>query len=428
MTLFNSIDPASHPLLEDQRLLALAKKRNTAATLIAVTNLAVETVFLIVLVYVLFMAATALPKYLTHDWTANPGLENALEYVGVYIAVWAPVVIYLGIFLLPFLLTLPLSAPIVALWQKPPRFIFLRPFNRTQASASLRKLIRRDLAGLGHTYTLSDADIRVPWYVRFPLLVGQLALFSFRMRRVRTSAQLVKVVEAIDRTWLRNVNWCLSWNKIFPIACVDSLWQECVGRLLRKMDVVCIDLTDLRSNVIWEVNLCRKLHIDDRVVYLASAEQAADVGAKLKEALGDTLQVGQIHTYTKIGLIDRPRFRAEIIRVIQATRTPEASEADNRLSVVATVFFMLGLLPLLALPFPNVAGDLGLPRWTGWEHPAHWPGVAAVTNVSVITVLAYGLVSLALLLMASRNNRCIRFLLVLQVLLLLAAPIGMLDW
>jgi len=45
------------------------------------------------------------------------------------------------------------------------------------------------------------------------------------------------------------------------------------------------------------------------------------------------------------------------------------------LDIAATVAFVLGLIPVLGLAFPNI---LGLPRWNPWEHPAYWPGITKI--------------------------------------------------
>ena len=92
--------------------------------------------------------------------------------------------------MLPLVLTLPICVPIIALWTDPPRFLVFRSFNHAQVTGTLRKHLKREVAPFGHVYTLSDADIKVPWYVRVPLFVGQLALFSFRLRLIRGSADV----------------------------------------------------------------------------------------------------------------------------------------------------------------------------------------------------------------------------------------------
>ena len=51
----------------------------------------------------------------------------------------------------------------------------------------------------GTHFTLSDADFNVAWYVRIPVLLGQLALFSFRLRRIRHAHQIAGLERATAR-------------------------------------------------------------------------------------------------------------------------------------------------------------------------------------------------------------------------------------
>jgi hypothetical protein len=325
-------------------------------------------------------------------------------------------------------LTLPVSSPIVGLWQAPPRFLFLRPFNRGLLSRPLKRTARRDVAPFGHIYTLSDADINVPWYVRIPVLFGQLALFSFRMRRVRDARQIGNLESAVDRTWLRNMNWCISFGKVFPVASADACWREVVHCLLQRSSAVIIDVSDLRENVTWEIDQARILGLESRVFYLISVERAEGSRAALAHALGDTACASRLFRYGKSGLIDRERFTAALVEALAAEASGKNGPQSDRVAVISTAAFVVGMIPVLALAFPAFGDQLGLPRWSPWEHPAYWPGMANVVNAGAAAVCMFGAATWMLLMVAARRTATLRFLLVVQTLLLLAAPIGMLDW
>jgi hypothetical protein len=115
--------------------------------------------------------------------------------------------------------------------------------------------------------------------------------------------------------------------------------------------------------------------------------------------------------------------------VIELPSVVRAYPAYQRgeLGLLDTAFFGLGL-PILALAFPVFGYHLGLPRWTAWEDAAHWPGVAAVANAGAMSVVAFGMATWLLLIVAARRAPNLWFLLVIQTLVLLAAPVGMLDW
>ena len=185
------------------------------------------------LVWIIFLVAAV--------WLWRKGLQE-LESVkraqssdnplaGLMVIVYVPMVVaYVGKLIAAFLLlfvaallaVLPIALPLALKWKQPARFLILRPFNRSHISRALRQILRRELAPLGHCYTLADADIRVPLWLRLPLVMGQLSFFVFRQRKIAAPKDISKLVRAMDRRVLRNFNWCVSQDKIFPIACVDA--------------------------------------------------------------------------------------------------------------------------------------------------------------------------------------------------------------
>jgi hypothetical protein len=106
------------------------------------------------------------------------------------------------------------------------------------------------------------------------LVPGQLALFSFRFRIIRSSERLGAIDRAMRRTWLRNVNWCMSWNKLFAVASTDEHWQAVVDVFLARADAVVIDVSDLREHVVWEIERAHTLGAATRVLYRADVVAA----------------------------------------------------------------------------------------------------------------------------------------------------------
>ena len=101
-------------------------------------------------------------------------LELVLVFGGI-ILVAAVIVAYFAVFLAPFILGLPVIAPFVLGWHEPARFLLLRPFNRQKLTHPLVQFIKESVAGFGHVYTLADTTLRVPMYVRIPIVLGQVA-------------------------------------------------------------------------------------------------------------------------------------------------------------------------------------------------------------------------------------------------------------
>jgi len=332
------------------------------------------------------------------------------------------VLVYLGIYVLPFIIALPVAAPIVALWQAPPRFLFLRPFNRRPLTRGLSRLVHREAARFGHTYTLADADLRVRWYVRVPLLLGQIALLSFRRRTIRRTRQLERLERALGRTWLRNINWCLSWKKVFAVASDDACWQQVVERLLRDSAVVFIDLTEFRPNVRWELELIRRSGLEPRVVYLLR-EDRTDALDAMREQLGYAPDADQLHFYGNRGATRPTPLRSAIAERVQRFRATEPDPAHRRgrgLSIAGLLMFVAGCVPMLALAFPNL--QLGLPSWDDYDASGY------IDHTPALIVAAFGLITLAASGAATIRNRNMGFLAAVQVLLMLGAFWGLLTF
>lgn len=383
-----------------------ARLRHRAAVAISGVSGVVTTIFVYVGIVSVAQIIVAIPQWIRVQEQYDRGEIPWQEYlmVGVYQnAVFVGFFLYVGLFLLPFVVSLPIASPVVLLWQRPARILFLRPFNRRPLTRGLSRLVRRDVARYGHVYTLADADLRVRWWVRIPALLGQVALLSFRARKIRSPRQLRRLDRAIDRTWMRNINWCLSWKKVFPVASADACWQQVVEKLLRRSTVIFIDLTEARPNVLWEIDLIRRLGLERRVVWLLARSADADTIATSWPPIGEP-----IYGYDDSGAADREAFGAAVAeRIAEQEGESRRQPALQWLSIAALVMFGIGCFPLLVLWLPGPAERL-----------------ANVSSDLPLAILAFGMTTLlAFAAIAVKNRNAIFFVLV-QILLLVIAVLG----
>lgn len=423
---------------------ATARLRRMFAYIIDLTVIGITLLAMGLLLYALITLVQVIPELSnnTVSLEGNPikqpadvivgGLSIIFQILGkalVAVAIFLPVFVYIGIYLLPFVLTLPVTAPLIGLWNDPARFLLLRPFNRGHLTRPLKRIVRRDLSSFGHVYTLSDADIYIPWYIRIPLLLGQMALFSFRFRKIQSFNKLSALQKTINRTWLRNVNWCLARNKIFAIASADAIWQPVVRLLAEKVDAIIIDATDLRPHVLWEVNLCRTLGKSHQVIFLLSDKNRDDALSQLRISVPDLDEENQVFVFSYKGLDAPRRFKDKLAAIVSnrqiAAKNNLLSHRTDLLDIATTILFSLQVISLLGLAFNGF--DI-LSRWTPWPNPSQWPGLEAVINTGVLTILVIGLVTLILLLLSARGRSTMYFLAIIQTVMLMVAPLGMLDW
>ena len=190
---------------------------------------------------------------------------------------------YLIVFFLPFLVASPISIPLALAWKYPSRFLLLRPFNRLDASKTLKRILRTEISAVGHCYTLADADVRISLWQRLPILYGQLTFFTFRQRKISSPRHLKKLLRSIHARRRRNLNWAVSRDKIFPIACVDAGWQSCVINLVEESDCIIMDLSGMSESIRWELEFLRTSGAFHRTVFVVQDDQLNIVSIKLRK-------------------------------------------------------------------------------------------------------------------------------------------------
>lgn len=249
------------------------------------------------------------------------GFTWALMIVFLVIAVPVAVLAtYMVFFFVPFALTLPLSAGLALSWTRPARLLLLRPFRKRETNRPLRKIIARRLAGLGHTYTLADADIRVPLYIRIPVLAGQLSFFAFHRRRVRKPEDIESLAHVMGRRFWRNINWCVSPGRVFPVASDDGCWQDCVRRLTSEVDLILFEISDVdqRPNLLWELDLCAQAGCADRVFFLVGEAQRAEAQEYLESRGWPGPATARVFVHDNGRLVNEAEFGAVAASLLAA--------------------------------------------------------------------------------------------------------------
>jgi hypothetical protein len=228
--------------------------------------------------------------------------------------------IYVAFFVLPFLVTLPFSLPLARRWHDPARFLLLRPFGTPRITPSLRRFLQQEVVPFGHCYTLADSAIRVPLHIRVPFLLGQLALFSFRARKLRSPRDLQRLAREMNRRVIRNLNWLLSRDRLFPITCSDFAWQPCVKAVVERADVILMDITLMTPNMLWELNLLRATEADSRTILLTHE-------SRQPASHDETMSGVPIVAYGNDSATGAGSLAAAITKILVESRNPRHSSA-----------------------------------------------------------------------------------------------------
>jgi hypothetical protein len=209
---------------------------------------------------------------------------SAIFYIAILVWVFGIlVVIYFILFVIPVVFALPFVLPFARRWRDPASFLILRPFNREQITKDLSRFLRDEFATFGHCYTLSDRQVRVPLHIRIPVVQGQLSFLNFRLHKIRRPRHIEDLVKAMRKRVRRNLNWCFSRTKLFPVTCCDPGWRACVGRLAEEVDVVVADLSSITENIVWELEFLRDAGAIAKTVFVVEEARLAEARQQLSQ-------------------------------------------------------------------------------------------------------------------------------------------------
>jgi hypothetical protein len=225
-------------------------------------------------------------------------------------------------FVLPVIMCLPILLPWASRWHEPRRIIAFRRFHIAE-NRKLSKLLTRYLAPYGHVFTLADTRIHLSWTVRIPLFLGQLSFIHFRPRTVRDEGRLRVLVRLLEHRVRLNVNWLVSYGKLFAIRSSDEYWRACVDSLLKRSDLVLADISHPSDALEWELSQCIE-RMPDRTILLAVEDQQEIVESWMGSGgqLHAALRTLPLFVHGKGRVADEETFRSLIAERLVATRYP----------------------------------------------------------------------------------------------------------
>jgi len=84
----------------------------------------------------------------------------------------------------------------------------------------------------------------------------------------------------------RNINWCFSRTKLFPISCCNPGWRACVTRLVNEVDVIVADVSSITEGIVWELELLRDTGALKRTVFVVEESQASRASEEMARVVG----------------------------------------------------------------------------------------------------------------------------------------------
>ena len=249
-------------------------------------------------------------------------------------------------FVLPVIISLPILWPWASHWREPRRIVAFRRFHIAE-NRKLSKLLTRYLAPYGHVFTLADTRIHLSWTVRIPLFLGQLSFIHFRPRTVRDAGRLKLLGRLLGQRVRLNLNWLVSYRKLFEIRLSDEYWRACVDSLLERSDLVLVDISQPSDALEWGLSQCVE-RLPDRTKLLAAEDQREIVESWMGSGghVHAALRVLPLLAHRKGRIVGEEAFRSLIAERLVATRYP--SQPSSFLRTCAS--FVVTCQPPLQLP------------------------------------------------------------------------------
>jgi hypothetical protein len=273
-------------------------------------------------------------------------------------------------FVLPLIISLPILWPWASSWREPRRIVAFRRFHIAE-NRKLSKLLTRYLAPYGHVFTLADTRIHLSWTVRIPLFLGQLSFIHFRPRTVSDAGRLKLLGRLLGQRVRLNVNWLVSYRKLFAIRSSDEYWRACVDSLLERSDLVLVDISQPSDALEWELSQCVE-RLPDRTILLAAEDQLEIVENWMGSDghVHAALRVLPLFAHRKGRVVGEDAFRSLIAERLVATRYP--SQPSSFLRTCASFAGNLSTSLAVAIATVFVASPFYLPSLTVRYSPFRW--------------------------------------------------------
>lgn len=248
-----------------------------------------------------------------------------------------------------------LALPGALFWQQSKQFVVLRRFQRDDASKTLQRVLKEYVAPYGHIYTLADRDVKISWLIRYPILLTQFAYFHFRPRYIQSPRDIRKLLQAMNMRWLRNINWFVSWNKVFAVDSTDNSWEQCVRSMCEISDVIICDISERSPHIEWEVNQIITSQWLDKTLFLTS-NNTQQGSLEFLQSLG----INSIQSEDTLYLYDNESDNLSLNQRLQTIFTRSQKEGTyvvpgigawaSAISQIIGPFIWITLLLLLCLP------------------------------------------------------------------------------
>ncbi len=229
----------------------------------------------------------------------------------------------------------PAYTILIGLRQRPARVLLLRRFNDRSVDRAIARLSRRSLKPYGHVFTLADRYFKrswlalaFSWFSLNPFLlvwriinipVGLVIRVFDRSRAgpimIWSARDFRHFVKRLTDRYGLNLEVARTRRNAVMVRTSDAWWQHVVLLLMHASDVIVVDVTEVAAGTAWELETMLHEDVEERIVFIARADQEADARASL---IAHGFPNAPLFTYKQNGRpSDNKSFKQEIIAAMR---------------------------------------------------------------------------------------------------------------
>jgi hypothetical protein len=208
-------------------------------------------------------------------------------------------------------------------------------------SAALKRAVRRNIAGLGAVFTLSDKNYKPSSTMGalrfvgawggilglFRHLLGPLVRPSLRIATVMDEPTYRLLAYETSRNLVLDFKSSYCGDQAFNIASSDRWWQYCIDFLIHSTDFIVMDISRVSAGSTWEIVRLVRRESHGRCIFIAHEDYAPVA----MDGLDKLLPVGfapELHLFRESGAFLKPEaFEAAVQRML-AARLAKAAPAE----------------------------------------------------------------------------------------------------
>ena len=142
-------------------------------------------------------------------------------------------------------------------------------------------------------------------------------------------ASIRRLIADIDKLYISNVFWRLSFSRIRSIKSADEWWRTCINYLAIWCNIIVVDLTVVKSGTRWELEKIRDDRLSDKSIFIVH-ESAYDKGRQHLTQYWPPNESPYVFRYDSGGrLLEEKQFLIRVATILSSSQSLSSESRDQ---------------------------------------------------------------------------------------------------